>query len=760
MSAVRGTGISIEEKRQCVFASLLQHAPEAGALRERALDRLVLGALLESSEQEPFRTGRIQDFLRFGPNSPVIRDNAIQESIARLLTTSKILTVEQRGRHAYYITPEAVEEIAKAVEPSSSLIGRVQARVLEGIEAQIPHDTAQLLFGRCVSGVFARFGQSIARTITGQDSQAEILRPSDIRTVLITSAANTGVTNDALDSLEVRFCEFLRSNHPDDQKLKFLLTQGYYLAQLLGIEGTRFNPIAEHAFAGSRLYLDTNVIVAPVLATEPHSTHFAELTKLASRIGVTLTVTRETVNETRRVAAERRKQLADVSGLPIELAEKTSDDFVSSFIAQRLANPDLTVDEFLEVFDRLPEFLERHGVEFEDVCEGDGKGVTDSDVCSIIKEEALRTRGHGKSDDVAKHDAFHYELVCSDRARARKSWFVSRDRTLLEAAKRLMDGDLPFCLSLFGFLQSISPFVTSEHDVDSMAEVFGALLDDALPSEELFDIRELSLIAEMHSDVMSTPVEKLVPAFDYVKRNVLMGHPYKPEDTTRVALGLKKFLASTTEQQTRALLGERDRLTSERDELKKQTEDLELQKRRVSEDAIAAQIRSDAERERRHEVEAAHKALTAEKDEIASHASGVEQRLASAVADRVALEAKLKKRTLQLLGIFCVFSIGVGTVLFAASSTITGMLISRWSHPGALSNAYLVVSFGIFAAGPVVLLRALDWKNEIRMVFVCSALAVGFLLSHLISKDTLTSFASLAQSCGSIGTVALFWRRK
>jgi hypothetical protein len=114
--------------------------------------------------------------------------------------------------------------------------------------------------------------------------------------------------------------------------------------------------------------------------------------------------------------------------------------------------------------------------------------------------------------------------------------------------------DKPFCFGLIGFLQSISPFVVSDIEGSSLSAVFAELLKEQLiTTERLFDSRELVLLAEMHSDVLSTDSSSLLPAIDFVKFSVLKGKAYKLEDFPKVSLELRKFLASSKDEQRKAL---------------------------------------------------------------------------------------------------------------------------------------------------------------------------------------------------------------
>ena len=172
---------------------------------------------------------------------------------------------------------------------------------------------------------------------------------------------------------------------------------------------------------------------------------------------------------------------------------------------------------------------------------------------------ALETRGLGKKDRVCLHDVCHYLLVQEKRNQGWKSWFLTRDRTLGKAATVLDSGQIPFCFPLAGFLQSVSPFLEAPETQRSLVDLFSAVLNGEigdLSGESLFDLSELKIITEFHSDVLSTPVEQLLPAFDYVKNTVLEGKPLRQDDHTKVALELKKFLTSSAEEKQEVLQAE------------------------------------------------------------------------------------------------------------------------------------------------------------------------------------------------------------
>lgn len=106
------------------------------------------------------------------------------------------------------------------------------------------------VFRKFVFECFGRFGQALARNISGHMTHEAFLRNTDLEAAFNGAIVGRAFSAEAVESLKTRCFGFLRSSDPDGERLKFHLAQGYYFTQLLGFEGGRFNPLNEHAFAG------------------------------------------------------------------------------------------------------------------------------------------------------------------------------------------------------------------------------------------------------------------------------------------------------------------------------------------------------------------------------------------------------------------------------------------------------------------------------------------------------------------------------
>ena len=325
-----------------------------------------------------------------------------------------------------------------------------------------------------------------------------------------------------------------------------------------------------------------------------------------------------------------------------------------------------------------------------------------------------------------KHDIAHYALVQDARLKEPKTWFLTHDRSMTGTAALLVKSDEhPFCFSMLGFLQAISPFVTSDSEQHSISDLFNLLLGDQFVShDKLFDIQELGLLSKMHEDVMSTPTEQLILAFDYVKSHILQGKQYTIEDYPRVALELKKFLTCSDNKRRLSLENQLSQLRLETERLKKRLDESDA---RV--DASAAEIRT--QRRVAEEYFDQNRLLLSEKSDLEHRAENL------SLENRI-VGARLEK----LIGWFgyAVSSVGIslGIVVLLLASRLSPALASEpWR---ALFEKTLdVIGIGCIIASAVWLLRKLNIHEALKatiltVVAICSIKFSGFATAETLAQ--------------------------
>src|SRR5437879_1900035 len=83
------------------------------------------------------------------------------------------------------------------------------------------------------SECFGRYGRHIAESFIDDLARDELLSRIDVQSALERAALDYTLSKEGSALIQARCVEFLRSRAPDDERLKYYVTQAYYFAQLL-----------------------------------------------------------------------------------------------------------------------------------------------------------------------------------------------------------------------------------------------------------------------------------------------------------------------------------------------------------------------------------------------------------------------------------------------------------------------------------------------------------------------------------------------
>lgn len=713
--------LTIAEKRQVIYSSLLRYSAEAIPLRQRVLDRVIRGALLGSTVTAPVTVGGIRKNLTAGGCALDLRDEVVQESLARLQGEGAVEHTEFRRKHAYYLSPAAETEVGGVLYERKQLLDAVVRRVFKDTEQYVAVDIVASVFRSFVFDCFARSGRTLALAAVGRVDGSDVLRTVDAREAFDQAVATCALSQEQRESIESRCFSFLTSKEPLDVQLRFELTQGYYFTELLGVDDAAFSPLSEQAFSGAVFYCDSNVIMTGLFLPEEEEREFAEVLAIARRIGMKLRVTRATLNEIFDAVTSRLPSLEHVVHIvPAGLMRRVRDQVVVAFLRRREEDARVTPREFVSLLDTLDEKItDEWKIEIDERTEDallHGRSAEREE--QVIDEAAVSSRGWGKAPKVRRHDAAHLALVREERLANQKTWFLTRDRSLAHAGEILYPHEPRFCFSQVGLVHSISPFLAGAAEERAFTEVFAALMDDQFkPIGTVFDLSELRVMADFHADVMAMPEEQVLLAFDFVKAHTLHGRQYREADVPRVSLELRKFLSSSHEEQMDAMRSEAARLQQEYEE-----------QRRLRE---ASERERDGARGRSAGLEATIDTLVDQVEESEGERLRVEREL---LAERKRGN-EVRRRT-RALG--------------AAAGVLGGLALSK-VRPGlttlTLDAFHLAANYRVFIAlvlrvggaamfvGPALLfLRHERWPREGRLIL--AVLLIGAALGRFGFADS------------------------
>jgi hypothetical protein len=725
--------LDVAARRQLVFASLLRYAPTSVPLRDRIIDQLTIAGLVGSSAEGPYSVGKILGNV-FAGSKNSLRPERIQEALERLRSEALVEATEARKKHAYYLLPKGEERAQQSVAGTEDVFEKSLGRVLNGIEYCCSIETATKVCRDFLLECFSRFGVQMAKSVTGQIQPSDLLKQADVQAAFLAAAAKSEIPKDAVDSLYARCREILKSSHPDDVRLRFLITQGYYFAQLAEYGDSVFNPLLLDTYSGSCLLLDTNVLLLAVEGIV-RKRLFAELQQVAKQLKMRLLVTRATLSETLKVLQDHRHDLAQVvAKVPDSLLQLSGDELTDAYLEAVEAGRAKSVEEFFGAADAQLLEIEKHFdvSELNEDVDSMLSGQRFPDAEQIIQEEAVRSRGWEKSPPILMHDVAHFAYVTRERANNAKLWFLTRDRGLPFAAARLAQADhRPFTFDLTVLLESVSPFLSSSETTNDLAQVLANLISENLmPRTAIMNLHELKLLVEMHEDVLSTPPEQLIQAVDYVKHMVLHGDTYKPAKYNEVALGLKSFIASSADDQRRELMEQRARVEADlQKQVRLATE--ERNKREAQEAIIANQLTEIEE-------------LQGVRGQQTSSIEALSAKVAAQTSQITSLEA-FRKSVLSFVAFaqwaWLIISFLIMVLVARTEQSIAGYVQWKFKFDGQWdllrTIAKLIPAASFVAASAILTRRRPDWPFQGR----ASITAIAILISMIVCRFFDTSVA-------------------
>jgi hypothetical protein len=540
MDPVTPQALTIEEKRDLLEVVRIKFGVEARVPRELAIDRICEKALLGSSPSSPLAVsdvcGRLQD--RKAP----LRFNEVRNAIGRLRQRGRVLLAADTRPQKYFLGDEAAAELAREIGEANARIQRIVAGLYAGVAID-PRKLRGFLL-RVLCELFARFGKEWVRIAVGRVEMKDIFDPTDVRRILVEAAKWAAIEKSDRNLLFARTLQFFRDDEPDYRLLKFTLGQSYFIAQLLAMD-IPFDPLSTEIFSGSVFYLDTNAVIGALLPGAARFRAFQELVGICRRLGATLVVARPTLDETRSVVAYEQTEVSKVyDQVPPHLVERTYGDFFQTYVAGKRDNSAFRVDEVFRPFEHLSKTLsDQYGIEIVDdtLFERLRESKDIEKVKQVVFRKSRDVRRKRKGDGATEHDAVLYLFVQSQRVTNSKTRLITLDRSLPAVGLELSPGELSFALTLDGFLQSLSPFVSIENELD-FATVFSRLIDkQVFPQDLLYDIRDYLVFEDIGLSCRQIPQEDLDEALYILKTKVLRGDHYTREDFNQASYEFRRL---------------------------------------------------------------------------------------------------------------------------------------------------------------------------------------------------------------------------
>ena len=604
-------------------------APETDTPRERVAAQSALVSLVRRKGSASFTIEAAIDCISRNGELVEFRKGFALQTVENLIKAGKVVRADDSDE--LRLADAVAEEVADTKRALDALFDQVLTKLFG------PQEESELLRLRdqlfqCLARLMEQHGRDYAHQLCGKKNGG--LSPKQLHDICEKQLASKNEAKTIAEAIH----ELYSSDDRHFSRFVFCLAQNYYYLRLLGLTGG-LSYFAKARFSNAVLLTDTNILFAILLPHSPHHRSIVELVELAQDLGITLRVSETSIEEFKQVISIRWTQQGNLfDEVTEELAPHVPDDLLREYRARKRQDNALTVDDFFRPLTDPKAVLERewgvtvldHHVEVEEAQEDQiavRKALDDA-----VKLSWLGKRKR-KTDGALDHDTHLFLLLRSLRSDAGRAptWILTRDSSLVPAAATLQaKEEIPYCMTLEGFLHVLSPHVRADNQ--KFAAAFLDVLRQSLfPPEDVIELDDLRMFADMELSVRAIPTRDVKKIVGRVRDAV--GGDMRVVDQKRIQYELRKALADPTLEQRTKLQKENEELSAETERAWREAAD-----EKVRREQLARDHQNDIEaREARHREEAE---LLKER-----HATELERRAAAHSNEIIQLQKDLDAKT-------------------------------------------------------------------------------------------------------------------
>ena len=546
-------------------------------IRNKSVDNTILNLIIQR---------RIIDFTLDEAYNAIhedlpIREEEVWNSIQRSYANQTIDLMEGKApdkKNARFKVPNQVTtKIDEQCEELKVFLTDSVEALFEGLYTAQTKDKYKDLLLDVVTKLMAKYGYAYAGQLAGVGEATDFVPLKDLKTICLESISqyDLKITSDDLaNSIGILFDR----RDPCLNSLAFSICNRYYITRLIGLD-IPIDFVAKNLYEGSKIFLDTNLIMTIVYARSKRHNEFREILKKADEIGIQFAVSEITLAELHMKVEHYQSDL--------ELgSEIIPDDLLTEVQGQILESPtpESEVDStpFNPIESVHKERLSEMGVEYVPL-NGEKEKWTQEKFDEVKADIAQHDRKYrrmylAKNENALFHDTYLYFLIKDIREKSEDvgAWFLTLDNSVIEhGISTKTENEPPYSIRLFSLLQTLSQFVESQAIKGEFSDLFGDLVSkDLLPREQLFSVEDLKLLIGFDIRAKEIPPEFVRKATLHIKQNILKGGEITDKNKSEAIHEFTKFLA-TPEQNFVEIRKKYDKKLKDRDE------DLKLKEKEI-----------------------------------------------------------------------------------------------------------------------------------------------------------------------------------
>ena len=593
-----------EKQRAAVFGYRLMFSPEIQPIKRTLIDQIILTKLAESTNENGESVGKLTILFVNGVKVLTLSLEETKSGVNRLVKQGLAEVKSVRKKNRWVISDKGREKVKTDRHESQRRIDSVTDSLFAKC---FDRDECRTAFLECLAELFGRLArQYVEVSFRGVDSSNEVsaLDSTDIDSV--TQEVLVRFPNLRAEHFLAGVRTFFREDHPDYTWLKWTYCKNYYSLNIVGL-GDYSEALSEEVFAGTTVYLDTNVLISALHGSSLNHSAVTQTISKLREIGCDIGVLSVTVDELAEVAKRQGDNLdAVLRQIPSELLPRVS-GLVARTEASHRSDASLpSPSEVLSDFENSRELIKN---KLQVVVSEDTWFDQERD-SEKIKHLAEELRMHydrtppvwrHKTQSAANHDALALQFLSEQKRHGHNCMFVTLDGSLPTFRHSIPDtsnGKFRNVMTVDALLPWIGMVSQSDDDV---SKAYSSLLSHQMVMmKQAFSINEFRMLAEIGMDCGQLPAEDVERCLLYLREEAKDSDLRSAEDREVLHHKVKSFFSSPD----RKYLSEISRLRHELSERDVMVAQLSKENRRGVEqfqekvDEYASQLKSSKVKQR------------------------------------------------------------------------------------------------------------------------------------------------------------------
>jgi hypothetical protein len=530
----------LDARRAMLLSARIRFSPAGASVRDEAVDRIIEQSLA-NAPKPPLSPEAIADATRIKGAPQILTVADARAGLARLLDRGRVTEFLSGDKHRYGLSAEATKDVARQLDDAATRLREVTTTLFKSAQGDLTAYERAFLDLLC--RVFSRMSSAYVAIMAGKDPGNGF-----VHTLLPNAIAEALKAHSVKDKEAFRHgaTRFFAEGNPKFDAIKWSMAQHHYVVKALGVDPSA-RLLSSDLLNGATLYLDTNVLIAGLMPDNRHHGGIVQVIKACNSLRVNVLVAQITALELQRTVAAHATTLRRVyDRIPDATLPKVHCFLLEAYLAARVAEPDLTLDQFVDRFRAPLDVLRRvFPVEIDDDrwFDREAESPTTQQLATAIARKYETMRRRPKKSAAATHDALMLRWVeQKQKDTGVSARIVTLDLTLVAKDKE-PEHRYAHVITLDALLQWTTPHCATEESADHLAAIYSAALRFQLLPTDFFDPRDFEVFADMEIETRHLPAEDVEACVRDIHRLGPSLDPGKAEDREKIAHEIQRHFA-------------------------------------------------------------------------------------------------------------------------------------------------------------------------------------------------------------------------